>query len=86
MSWSCDVGQLCPYSDCAWNCGIPEPGWYICPHCGREFWARVSDSDYEYYHSYRADQHVDEQPPKPIVIPMALDCGPSWATPANAEV
>lgn len=77
-------GQLCPYQDCCWDCGLDEAGWYICPHCGRRFWCRGSDSDVEDYACYREGAR-DDEPPKPIVIPIATDLGPSWGTPAEEK-
>ena len=78
-------GQLCPYDDCAHDLALPEAGWYICGHCGRLFWCRVSDSDYEDYACYLPDERERLTPPKPQTIPVAEDLGPSWGTPADEE-
>ena len=79
----CDDYQLCPYQNCCWKCGLHhETGWYICPNCGREFWAEISESDYEDYGCFYENDGFDhEPPPKPQKIDIAGDCGVSWATP-----
>jgi len=77
-------GQLCPY-DCSHDLALPEAGWYICGCCGREFWCRVSDSDYEDYACYLPDERREWAPPKPETIPVARDLGPSWGSPDEAE-
>jgi hypothetical protein len=74
-------GQLCPYTDCAWDCGFDKPGWYRCPHCKREFWVRECDGDAEDWHCYRVGERDKEAPAKPDEIPEAHDLGPSWGTP-----
>ena len=78
----CDEGQLCPYDDCAWYCGFSEEGWYICPNCHREFYAVVTESDFEDFHTYYLNDGWGETPPpKPNNVPLARDCGRSWGTP-----
>jgi len=75
-------GQLCPYDDCAHDLAIPEAGWYICGACGRLFYARVSESDYEDYSCYQEHEYKDKPPEQ---VPVATDLGPSWGTPKKAE-
>jgi hypothetical protein len=74
-------GQLCPYQDCAWDCGFDQPGWYRCPHCQREFWVRECDGDIEDWHTYRAGERDAKAPTKPESVPTACDLGPSWGSP-----
>jgi len=81
MSEECPDGQLCPYKDCAHDLALSEQGWYSCGHCGRLFFAEVSDSDYEDFRCYRLDERKDRFPDPPPEIPAAKDLGPSWATP-----
>lgn len=80
-----DEGQLCPYDDCCWDCGFDQEGWYVCPNCKREFWAIVSESDYEDFDTFFPDDGRGRTPPpKPEgTIPLARDCGASWGTPEN---
>jgi hypothetical protein len=76
-------GQLCPYDDCAHDLALPEAGWYICGHCGRAFWCRVSESDYEDYACYLPDE--GKPPERPVDVPTARDLGPSWGTPSTSH-
>ena len=75
-------GQLCPYIDCCWWCELWGDGWYQCPSCGRVFYARVCDSDFEDYHCYRAGGYYGDAP---TVRTIAGSRGPSWATPEGRE-
>ena len=74
-------GQLCPYGDCCHDLALPCAGWYVCGHCQREFWCRVSDSDYEDYACYLPGEREKWAPPRPKLIPVAQDLGPSWGSP-----
>lgn len=70
--------QLCPYQDCCWGCGITQEGLYRCPHCGRLFTARTSDSEVEGWHFMRQTAPLINASPM-----RAVDFGPSWASPES---
>ncbi len=72
-------GQLCPYVDCAENCGFDKPGYYKCPKCGRFFVARVSDSENEDWNCDR----LEGAEPKTWTYPR--DLGNSWASPEGRK-
>lgn len=72
-------GQLCPYNDCCWKCELDKPGWWICPHCNRPFYAEINEGETEEYNAYRADER--QRIPQQRHVPMAGDRGPSWGTP-----
>lgn len=65
-----EPGQLCPY--CTADLALPDVGWYQCGHCGEQFYAADTDSDYEDYHAYRADRAPQRgAPPQPSSMPTA---------------
>jgi hypothetical protein len=78
--WGRTDGQLCPNQECLWNLAFPHgEGWYVCPHCFKEFWCRETDGGIEDYHCYlsKPGQYAL---PKPASIPFARDMGPSaWS-------
>lgn len=78
--WGSTEGQLCPYDECCHVLAFEHGGWWHCPACGRDFYAQDCDSDYEDYHCYE-EHSVRISVAKLDVVPLARDCGPSWATP-----
>ena len=76
-------GQLCPNPDCCHDLAFDKAGFWRCPACKQVFYAEESDSDYEDYSVYRAEDGLGKlwMGGRPAVIPVARDLGPSLGTP-----
>lgn len=82
MSIEDPKGQLCPYEECAWFLELHRDGWYFCGHCNKLLYARSVGSDYEDYHTIRAEEVPNTVFLNDIKdITTAPSLWASWATP-----